>query len=683
MFSKVFKSFIAFALVLLTVACGGKTATTSSEKVVTNDGTESESVNSLDEVVEKIGFDEVKEVTITPEEIKEFSEAPELANLVASGDLPPVEERLPVQSDVFIQGVFDEVGVYGGDFKMPWLGGNAQKWEVGRLTEESLFRFTQDGSDVEPNIAKGYDVNDEKTEYTIYLREGMKWSDGEDVTADDVIFWYEELLKTKFFGKSPYACFYSVNLDENGEELDKALMTMEKVDDYTVKMTHKYPSPLFLKKLAIDAKWAIAPEHFYESFVPTRVGDEEALRIAQEWGFQDVKSFGKMIAYYYWLFPERPTLRPWVIVNDSESNQAIYERNPYYWKVDENGQQLPYMDRVVLDKYQDKSHFTLEALGGNISFSTFSLEEFTTLKENEESGNFDVKLWKRPDLSALGLHFNQTAKDEELREIFRDIRFREAISIAMDREEISEIVYDGLVEPLQFAVHEGRPFYNEEWTKKWTEQDVDRANQLLDEIGITWNEGDDYRTLPSGKQFAFPIHILPEEQFERFAELLSVYLKDLGILVEVKVVDKTFYEELRYSNEIVSTATAATIVDASLRSETIIPLRVMEVWYGNYGLYTQTNGAEGTEPEGDIAELLRLWNVISSSTTQEEIDEAVQQIWDIHMENQYVLGATGPSPQLIAVSKDLKNVPNNVVWADEYRFYGHAKPYQFFFANQE
>ncbi len=682
MLSKVFKSSIAMVLAFTMVSCSTAPASTTTS----GNGGESETAkrsDSLAGTVENSEADATKDVVITGADLEELKEAPELAELVASGELPSLEERLPVKEDIMIQGVFDEIGVYGGDLKMPWLGGNAEKWEVGRLTEESLFRFTQDGSDIEPNIAKGYDVNPEKTEYTIYLREGMKWSDGVPVTADDVIFWYEELMLTEFFGKAPYSCFYSVKPGENGEETEKALMTMEKVDDYTVKMIHKYPSPLFLKRLAIDVKWAIAPKHFYEDKVPSIIGDEEALKVAQEWGFQDVSSFGKMIAYYYWIFPERPTLRPWVITNDSESNQTIYERNPYYWKVDEEGQQLPYIDRVVLDKFQDRSHFVLEALAGNVSLNKYPLSEFTTLKENEMNGDYNVRLWKTPSLTSSGFQLNQTVKDLELREIFQDIKFREALSISIDREEVSEIVYDGLVEPAQFSIPEGRPFYKEGWNTQWAEKDVDKANQILDEMGIVWEEGKEYRTLPSGRDFTFPLHVLPDEKYTRYSELLTKYFKDLGILLEVKVVDKTFYEELKYSNELAAGLGEEDIVDISLRPDFLVPLRVLGIWYGNYGLYSQTNGAEGLEPEGDIAELLRLWDVVVSSTEEEDINAAVDSIWDIHMKNQYIIGATGPRPEVIIVNNDLKNVPENLVWTDEYRFFGHSKPYQFFFANQE
>ncbi len=673
MLSKILKSNIALLLAVVMVSCN--TTPTNNEQ----NKEEQKNVGSINDSVEQAEVDTGKEVTVDIADISEFQEAPKLAELVASGELPPVEERMPVKEDIMIQPVFEEIGTYGGDLKMPWLGGNAEKWEAGRLTEESLFRFNQDGSDIEPNIAKGYDVNEDKTEYTIYLREGMKWSDGVPVTADDVIFWYEHLMLTEYFGKAPYECFYSIKLGETEEDSDKALMTMEKIDDYTVKMIHKYPSPLFLKRLAIDVKWAIAPKHFYEDMVPSIVGEEEALKVAQEWGFQDVTSFGKMIGYYFWIYPERPTLRPWVIINDSESNQAIFERNPYYWKVDEDGKQLPYIDRLVLDKFQDKSHFTLEALAGNVSINRYGMDDFTTLKENEANGDYNVRLWKKAGLTSSGFQLNQTVKDLELREIFQNVEFREALSIAIDREEVSEIVFDGLVEPAQFSIPEGRPFYKEEWVSQWTDRDVDKANEILDEMGIIWEDGKNYRTLPSGKEFAFSLHLVQETKQARYSELLTKYFKEIGILLEVKVVDKTFFEELKYSNELQAALGEEDVVDVSLRPDFIVPLRLLNVWYGNYGLYNQSNGEEGLKPEGDVAELQRLWNVVVSSTEQEDIDSAVEEIWDIHMRNQFVIGATGPIAEAIVVKNNLKNVPNQIVWADEYRCFGHAKPYQFFF----
>lgn len=246
-----------------------------------------------------------------------------------------------------VEGVVEEIGKYGGEWRMPWKGPN-DRWAIGKPTEEALFRFKSDGAGVEPNVAKSYEVNADSTEFTIHLRKGMKWSDGAPFTADDVIFYWEHMLKKETFGKKIYDAYYSVD-PATGE---KALAEVTKVDDYTFKVKHKYPSVLFLERVAIDNKWFFAPAHFHKTILPEFVGEEKALEIAKQWGFKDVKSFLVETGYYFWIYPQIPTLRAWHAKNDPNSDVFVMERNPYYWKVDEQGKRLPYIDRINLKKYR-------------------------------------------------------------------------------------------------------------------------------------------------------------------------------------------------------------------------------------------------------------------------------------------------------------------------------------------
>jgi peptide/nickel transport system substrate-binding protein len=315
------------------------------------------------------------------------------------------------------------------------------------FTEEPLFRFKQDGSGVEPNVAKSYEVNADSTEYTIHLRKGMKWSDGQPFTADDVIFYWEHMLIPETFGKKLYDCYYSVDPVTG----DKARCDVTKVDDYTFKVKFKYPSVQFLERVAIDNKWFFAPAHFYKTILSEFVGQDKALEIAKQWGFADVKSFNQWTGYYYWVYPQRPTLRAWVAKTDPNSDRFIMERNPYYWKTDSQGNQLPYIDRIVCDK-MDSAHYTLEAMAGNVDCKPLSSNDFTVLKENEAKGSYKVLKWIQPLWGTNTIQLNQTVEDPKLRTLFQDIRFREAISVAVDRNEVSEIVTNGLAAPQQASV---------------------------------------------------------------------------------------------------------------------------------------------------------------------------------------------------------------------------------------
>ncbi|WP_062051329.1 ABC transporter substrate-binding protein [Bacillus sp. JCM 19034] len=604
-----------------------------------------------------------------------LTEAPMLAELVENGELEPVHERMPIAEDIMIEDVYEEIGQYGGEWIYPWAGPD-DKWGIGKITEEALFRFQEDGDGIEPNVAKGYDVNEDATEYTIYLREGMRWSDGEPFTADDVIFYWEHMLIPETFGKALYDCYYSVN-PETGERV-RAEVT--KVDDYTVKVTHAYPSVLFLERLAIDNKWFFAPAHFYEEILPGIIGEEEALEIAKEWGYNDLDSFGEWTGYYFWLFPERPTLRPWVASNDPYSDRFIMERNPYYFKTDSEGNQLPYLDAIVLDHMQDESHYLLETLAGNINLRIFGFNDFTVLKENEERGDYRILQWYGPSWSSTGLQLNQTVEDPQLRELFQDKRFREALSVAVDRHELSEILTLGLGEPQQASVPDTLPNYQEGWKDQWVEYDVDRANELLDEIGLVWDDKEEFRTFADGSDLRLEIYqeTRGETQVGTLQELLKMYYEEIGIKTDIVIADQGRFFDLKYDNKIPATTQDVSVVKVAYRPDELVPLRVITPWFGHYGLYNSSGGEEGVKPEGDVAKLLEYWGNLTSSTTTEDVDYWSDEIIKLHQENQWVIGYTGPTPSLVVVSNDMRNIPDGIVDSDEFRGFGHAKPAQFF-----
>ena len=599
-------------------------------------------------------------------------EAPMLANLVAAGTLPALAERMPVEKDIMVEQVVEEVGQYGGDWKMPWTGAG-DKWAVGQPTEEALFRFNKDGSGVEPNVARGYEVNADSTEFIIHLREGMKWSDGVPFTADDVLFYWEHMLTKETFGKKIYDAYYSVD-PVSGE---KALAEITKVDDYTFKVKHKFPSVQFLERVAIDNKWFFAPKHFHETILPEFVGEEKALALAKEWGFADTTGFLKETGYYFWIYPQIPTLRAWVAKNDPNGDQFVMERNPYYWKTDKDGKQLPYLDRIVATKIQDPSQKLLGTLAGDYNLTVFGAQEFTVLKENEKKGDFRVIPWIQPLWSSAGIQLNQTIDDPNLRGLFQDIRFREAISVGVDRTEITEIVTNGIADPMQASVPEGLTGYQSGWADQWAAYDPDRANQLLDEIGLTKRDGNNFRLFPDGSDVTITI-IEGSNDNAKFLELLKKYYEDLGIKTNVKIVDQATQQEMKYSNQIPASIENISLVNVAFRPDALIPLRVLTPWSIQYGLYVSSEGKEGVKPEGDVALLLEYWDKIKASKSSDEIKKWSDEIIKLHMKNQWVIGYAGQTPTMITAANNMRNIPTNDIWADEFRSLGQAHPAQFF-----
>ncbi|CAG7629292.1 Periplasmic alpha-galactoside-binding protein [Paenibacillus solanacearum] len=602
-----------------------------------------------------------------------LSEPPALADAVKSGSLPSLDKRIPAKEDVMVEGVVEEIGKYGGEWRMPWKGPN-DRWTIGKPTEEALFRFKSDGSGVEPNVAKSYEVNADSTEFTIHLRKGMKWSDGVPFTADDVIFYWEHMLKKETFGKKIYDAYYSVD-PVTGE---KALAEVTKVDDYTFKVKHKYPSVLFLERVAIDNKWFFAPAHFQKTILPEFVGEEKALAIAKQWGFSDVKTFLVETGYYYWIYPQIPTLRAWHAKNDPNSDVFVMERNPYYWKVDEQGKQLPYIDRVNLKKIQDGNQSLLDSLAGNYDLNQFTFKDFTVLKENEKRGNYRVLQWTNTAWSSTGVELNQTTEDPKYRTLFQDIRFREALSVAVDRTEISEIITSGLGKPQQASVPKGLVGYQEGWDQQWAKYDVARANKLLDEIGLTKRDAQNFRQFADGSNLALTFYTDTTTN-SPFMELIKKYYEAVGLKTDLKIVDQGTLQDLKYANKVPAFPYTVNLVNVAFRPDELVPLRVLTPWLGHYGLYTQSGGKEGVKPEGDVAKILEAWDKVKSAKNAEEITKWSNEIVKLHQKNQWVIGYTGPTPSLTVVRNNMRNVPAELVDVDEFRNLGHAHPAQFFF----
>ncbi|SEB51893.1 ABC transporter substrate-binding protein [Paenibacillus sp. GP183] len=601
-----------------------------------------------------------------------FKEAPMLEALAKAGTLPAVDQRLPAKQDIMIEPVLDKTGKYGGEWRYPWSGPN-DKWGIEMVTEEPLFRFKQDGSGVEPNVAKGYDVNADSTLFTIHLRQGMKWSDGHVFNADDVLFYWEHMLIPETFGKALYDCYYSIDPATGSKE--RAEVT--KVDDYTVQVKFKHSSVQFLERLAIDNKWFFAPAHYYKTVLPEFIGPDKALEVAKQYGFNDTKNLGIWTGYYFWLYPQRPTLNAWVAKNDANSDKFILERNPYFFKTDKDGQQLPYIDRIVMPKMQDSSHTMIETFAGNVELTGADFKDFTVLKENEKKGNYHVVTWSATSWSSTGIELNQTTEAPKLRALFQDIRFREALSVAVDRNQVSEIITNGQGKPAQASVPKGLPNYQDGWDKQWIGYDTNRAAKLFDDIGLKWDSNHKYRTYADGSDLSIVIYEQKGDD-ERFIELLRKYYDQVGIKTDLKVVDNGSYNDLKYANKIPASIANVSVMNVALRPDELVPLRVITPWFGHYGLYTSSKGKEGVKPEGDVALILEYWDKLKAAKTKEEITKWSNEIVKLHQKNQWVIGYTSPTPVVFIVKNNLKNFPTALFSSDETRGMGLAHPEQFY-----
>jgi len=373
------------------------------------------------------------EDTVQPAQSQMGKEAPEFAALVASGDLPPLEERIP--EEPYVEEVYESIGKYGGTINRTWTGPD-DKLNVGKMSHDWLVRLDRTATVVEPNVAESWEISEDFTAYTFKIRKGMKWSDGVPFTVDDVIFYWDHVITNP-------EVYYGGDVDWWYKSPGSGNpCTVEKVDDLHFRLTFDDPYPTFLFNLATNYGDFFGPPHYLKTILPEFVGQEAVQKMADEEGYASIKDFLKWKLKYPFIWPEYPVIRAWVAASDPRAGERfVTKRNPYYWKVDPEGNQLPYIDEVVYTFVQDKEMVNLQALAGQVDFQSRHLtgDNLSTFLENQDREDYRVVLNAvgfPGDCS--GIVCNLTTPDPVLRSVFENKNFRIAVSYAMDREEILE-----------------------------------------------------------------------------------------------------------------------------------------------------------------------------------------------------------------------------------------------------
>lgn len=641
-------------------------------------------------------------------------ESPMLAEQVADGSLPPLEERLPAADDVYVESGNNptETPSYGGTIRTI----NTGEWYYGPITEEPLFRLLDDGS-VEPNVAKGYDVSDDGLVYTIYLRDGMKWSDGTPFTATDIVYYYNYVLiadvdpATGQVTKSNSTNYYNWYMTTDPADGLLKPAQMRYVDDTTLTITLYSPKPTLLQAICIDNKWLFCPKQWYKDIMAVDmdkphwsgetdlklIGGEGLVTITEEealanaaarselYSFDDYSMLCSELAHTYWKYAGRPTLRPWVMTSALTDQVLVFERNPYFWKVDADGRQLPYIDQLE-SVNMDASLWPQEIIAGNLDFLAFNDYEYPTYKASEAAGNYTVTDEIAPNWSSVCLQLNQGYGDAQYAELFANIDFRHALSIAADRDEMNELIFNGMQTPAQFAAPEGTSDYIEGAAEKWIEYDVDGANALLDGIDLISKEfnADGYRTFVGGEHDGEAVTLEVETCADStvdapFVALLAQMYKDIGIqVVEVSNTDGAARDQKFFSGDVAMAAyyNGAGSFSVMLRPDGVSAGRNNVCFTGKYGLEHADHlvAEEGTP----MAELQAATQALASATTDEELQDAAKRIAQSHYENTWIIGYLVSSRHNSAVNNRIHNFPKGWVWCDELRYFGYAKPYTWF-----
>ncbi|MFW6153714.1 MAG: ABC transporter substrate-binding protein [Planctomycetota bacterium] len=614
-------------------------------------------------------------------------ESPVLTPLANAGALPPVAERTGPQP-VVVEGV-DGIGRYGG----AWLrAGNTDSDAFGvignRLAYVGLVRWSPQGHPIVPHLARAWEVSDDYRTYTFHLRRGMRWSDGRPFTADDLLYWWEAECNDPLLAPAGPPRYMWIR----GQPA-----TLEKHSDHAIRITFPHPNGMFLAKLATvagrDMCWR--PKHYLEQFHPTR-GDRALInRLRAEYGLaNDVAVYNYMKRATN---PEQPTLAPWVLRSDKPNPPFTFVRNPYYWMVDTAGNQLPYIDRVVFD-VRDGEMINVSAANGELSMQArhIAYKSYTLLMAERQRGDYEVYHWYPGDRSTfiISPNLNRRTDDdnpdrreeaEKKHALLNDVRFRRALSLAINRRDIIAAEYHGRTEPAQVAPGPESPFYHAACFNSFTDFDPQRANELLDAAGLSGRDSEGFRTFPDGSRMTWYLNLTQGPMAELGP---AQFVIDDWAAVGIRCILRIRSRQLFYSEK------AAREHDFNvwggngeyfplLEPRYFVPVNgesnyapAFAMWYNRGGLY----GDEAADAPGCIAppadhplrRAMELYDRCYAAGDPDEQRAIFNTILDIAAENVWTISICTPPPALAVVKHGMRNVPRHAVMSWDFQSPGNA-----------
>jgi len=576
-----------------------------------------------------------------------FTENP----LFADRGLPPVEDRLPEDPLVIVP--YEDIGVYGGTMNGVSFAPESGTSDILSWRHVSLVRISDDLQTILPNVAVSWEVNDDSTEFVFHIRKGIKWSDGEPFTVDDMMFWYEDIKMNE-----------ELNPDNPPD------FVMEKLDDYTVKYTFPEPNYGFLMNQATNAyaqPWQ--PKHFLSKFHIKYNEDANDLAVAE--GYDDWT--GLFRSYYHdWKDSYHrvgvPTIESHILIEETTEYRKL-EANPYYWKVDTAGQQLPYIDYHYERFISDSEVINLAIINGEVDLKGQGMEltSYPLLKENEANGNYTVQLPPAGLGKSMVYWPNVNHKDPVKAELFNNPKFVQALSLALNRDEINELVYLGLGKPIAGLPADPAtvPFVTEEQATYMTAYDPDKANAILDELGMERGP-DGFRKAPDGSDFMIYLEYCQQAGPVLIQELVKGYWEDIGIRVELKEVSSEVYRARILANDfdIGNWHNDGTSLPSILSNTSHFYPPFSCGSFGEPGPWQpwfDSGGKEGEEPPAYVVEQYQKAELLKRlEPFSDEWMQLGKELVDTYLEHMWSIGTVGYVPSPVVVSNRLGNTP---VWS--------------------
>jgi peptide/nickel transport system substrate-binding protein len=419
-------------------------------------------------------------------------EPPALLDAVAQGKLPPIAQRMPRQPAVGIQGLTDlQPGRHGGSMRMLIAGAKDTRLMV-VYSYARLVAFTPD-YELVPDILESVE-NEGNRVFTLKLRAGHRWSDGHPFTAEDFRYYWEDVARNPMLSPTGVP---------NDLQVEGEMPRFEVIDETTVRYRWSKPNPYFLPGLAGSRPLDIfKPAHYLRQFHERYAKPEDLARRIKEARQRNWAALHNRVDNSYRNDnPDLPTLLPWQIVTKAPSERFVFKRNPYYHRVDQEGRQLPYLDEVVMF-VADSKIIAAKTGAGEVDLQARYLrfDNYTFLKEGEKRNRYAVRLWRTGKGAQIALYPNMNCNDPVWRELLRDVRVRRALSLAINRHEINQIIYYGLATPSNNTVLPQSALFDKSFQQRWTAFDLRLANKLLDEVGLTKRDSEGFRLLPDGRR---------------------------------------------------------------------------------------------------------------------------------------------------------------------------------------
>jgi peptide/nickel transport system substrate-binding protein len=613
-------------------------------------------------------------------EMPKYKEAPMLADKVASGALPPVEERLP--GNPLVLEPVESIGAYGGSLKNIDTNGMGQTSMYKSV--EPLVKWNRNLVGARANVLEAWEWNDAATEVTVHFRKGMKWSDGEPFGVDDYLFWWNDMVIDETVPE----------VEPAGTRVNGELMKVEKVDDYSLKFSFAAPHPLFLELHSrgfYHSAMFLVPAHYMKKFHPkynTEVTDANAL----------MDRYGQGNNH----FPDMPTHFPWMCVEYVQGEKAVFERNPYYWKVDTEGNQLPYIDKYEVNIIGDDANFSeqvlLRSVAGEINFQVrdIAITDVPLVMEKAETSDYKVILWQRGDYAWpwIMLYYDYVP-NKDIEDLMYDAKFRRALSVAIDRNRINEVVALGMAKPRAFALSpespefqtpEGKKVY-EAWSTTYAQFDPEQAKAWLDEANVKDVNGDGFRELPNGKPLELIVEIpVSDKKSIDSMDLVKEDWEKVGIKTTLSTLPWETIDQHSGAGELMIRAWGSAAAWGLISASPVwAPVEGVTYCGGGQriGQYYQTGGKQGIPPRpGSMLEKMqKLYSEVISIVDAKARDAKLLEIYQVHIdEGPITLGTVGEHPSPVIVGKNLANVPAfGLVAGWDVSFPGTADPEQFYF----